>query len=139
MSHPDLMILNIKEISKKRIYYHLSQRIKISEEINSFACHAQRGIKLLFYCNPKFYPIGINLFNWVEGDLDGYTIRKMGAYKFLERIEEMFEGSKIRIPAKHIIDELEESEDGKTYIPIGHSIYCNVKIRDKNLIGLEIK
>ena len=144
MSHPvinkrNLMILDIKKTSKKKIYYHFSKRIKISKDINSFACKLQRGIKLLFYCNPKFYPLRINLFNWVADDLSEYTIRKIGAYMFLERIEEMFKGSKIKIPAKYIIDEVEESEDGKTYIPIGHFVYCNVKIKDKNLIGLEMK
>ena len=97
-------------------------------------------VRLIFYINPKTNPVYVYIFREMGNSSDynsDYTWKEIAAYLCLEQIIELMENSKVKLPARTKYIDFEESEDGKSFIPITETVYCNVKIRDKNLIGLE--
>lgn len=134
----DLKIIDIKKTPRKDVINKLMRNLKIKYAKPDLLHGETIGVFLDYYINPKANPFKVKTQSMMSKNMvKDISPKKLGAHLILDNIEDLLEGHKAHIPVKTIIDDLEESKDGKTYMPIWHSIYINVKIRDKNLIGLE--
>jgi len=136
-----MKIIDIENTPEKEILKEIQKYVEIKKYKGSLVKPPGSMVRLIFYVNPKTNPMYISVIRDMGDPSDynsDYTTKEIAAYLCLEQIRELMENTKVKLPAKTTYVDFEESEDGKTFMPITETVYCNVKIRDKNLIGLKL-
>jgi len=126
-----MIIINIKKVSKKIILNTIKNKIQYSKPSFLDGCITA---KIDIFLNPKTRPAAIILLEKMCCD-DKEICEEMLSMLFYEKIVEYASKRRINIPVTRIID-YEEIDNGDL-IPIGKSITCRIRIKDRFMFGLD--